>query len=214
MKNIIILSCVLLVAASVGFTQEADSSNGTASALRPSSILISTGTTPLYSGLTGSGDWEHGNQTFNFTLNNDLGYGVYQWSFFDEHLSLGPSGGIFQNAWWWGPKIDISVGPLSILEWFGWVWGRPDNPGSDINFFYNNTAVTLDVWKLSANFTLLSFIDQETQHIVNLTFTQPIADRFDVFTGVTYVVNETYLYNIKEERQPLFGIGCTYDFRE
>jgi hypothetical protein len=134
------------------------------------------------------------------TGNHERGYMVHLWKL-PMSVKAGVSGGIFNNMPWAGPYVLATPTEfLSLLYWRGWGAGEPDNPGTEINGFFESMGIFLK-WKgIKLSYVHATFMG-EKNHLPGISFTVPINEKFSCFAGIDYKSSED---------TPLFRIGVSH----
>lgn len=166
------------------------------------SVSISSGETPLSSGLAFSAKISRGKSVVLCDYNSTLGEALYFYSPIKQ-FSFGYSGGVFKsNIWvfWAGPIASFSLfdGHLTTLNWAGWSLGDPEmeKTTSEIKFCFSYQQISLN-WKFAeAYYALLHYQRCKPEHIFGTKFNFNLSEKISLCGGLGYMLNaEKYLWS-------------------
>ena len=193
MKRIIVFVAVLCLFVSLASAQE----------LKLSQVTTNAGKSAFISGFDITMKFKGGGNLLDITGNNQRARATYLW---DLPLSInaGICGGFFKNMAFAGPYVTFTpFSFLSFLEWVGWSGGKPDNPKTEINFFFHDTAVFLSLGSFTLSYVHEKFMEEEVS-IPGVTYKMPINNNFEFSIGADY----KFSADLKDE--PLFHMGMSY----
>lgn len=203
MKRPLVTVVVLTLIAVAAGPLSAQTASAVKTDFRVTSIVVSTGETPLTSGLTVDLFAESSRYTDQFTANADFGQFIVRRKF--RYFSLGPTFGIFKNAVWVAPMLCSTFGPFSTTHWIGPVAGRPDHPSiKEANFFFSIQSVGLAVGPLSATYTLQHFLEELPKHLLTVDGSFRVGGNLKMGGGWTQDFRA---------RRPLFALMAKYNFK-
>ena len=117
----------------------------------------------------------------------------------DGKILVGPNIGFFLNVPYGGPMMVCSpTDMISTLHWCGWSFGQPEGPVEGrTSFLFAVNAITATVWRVSATYCLINYMDNKPQHTVDLKYAQGINRNFSIYTNIGYdFLNQSQLLKI------------------
>lgn len=194
MKKVIMCVVVFLfVHVSLVSAQELEFSEGT----------TNIGKSAFISGFDITMRFKGGGNLLDITGNDQRVRATYLWDF-PLSINAGICGGFFKNMPFAGPYVTFTpFSFLSFLEWIGWSGGKPDNPGTEIDFLFHDTAVFLNIKSFTLSYVHEKFMEEEVS-IPGVTYKTPINNNFEFSIGVDYK------FSVDSKDEPLFHMGVSY----
>lgn len=195
MKKIIILSLLLLFVISA-FGQD---SALTEKPIRLSSIELSTGKSALSTGFSAEFNFETKNNKTQIVLREDRIFINSLGQIKKIRVSVGPSVGYFQNVPFAGAiAVFAPFKFFSTLHWVGYSFGEPNAKLSfKPSFLFLVNSASVKVWRLTASYSIISFMELPTKQVVGLCYKQKILSDFFAYTDVGYdITNKEQLLKV------------------
>jgi hypothetical protein len=124
-------------------------------------------------------------------LGNDYGW-----------LNVTATGGFFKNCPWAGPRVMVRpFSWFSIMAWYGFAAGEPEQPDWKINQIIVYHCATIQIWKFSASCATNKFLHDKTNYYPGISFVGDLNHKWQYKISTDYDVNN---------KEPLFLIGLTY----
>lgn len=185
------------------------------------SIALTTGETPLSSGLNVDIFASNGKNSAWLCYNGVLGQIVYDIPL-TKNIIIQPSGGIYHNIPWIGPMVTFKLfkNQLTTNHWFGWSAGIPEEEEAslkDIIFIYSFQQITYSpsylkgVLKgLDFYYVLFHYETNSASHMLGMKKTTKFkfSENFTMSSSVTeYIQTEPGTKN-----RLLWSLGFAYNF--
>jgi len=179
------------------------------------SIALTTGETPLSSGLNVDAFVSNGKNSAWLCYNGSLGQIVYDIPI-TKNIVLQPSGGIYHNLPWVGPMVTFKLfkGQLVTNHWFGWSAGIPEAGETslkDIIFIFSFQQITYSPSYLKGfdfYYVLFHYETNSASHMIGMKKTVKFNEHIAVNGSFTeYIQTEPGTKN-----KLLWSLGFVYNF--
>lgn len=199
MKTILVVVAVLAGNIFAQSNNDSVSTKTDSTGFRLSSIDVSSGKGAVSSGLYVYLNLASDQAILQTTISeNDLEV-TYFLRLLDDKILIGPNAGFFLNSPYGGPMMVFSpMQYVSTLHWCGWSFGKPEGPVEGTpSFLFAVNAITATVWRVSATYCLINYMDNKPQHTVDLKYAQGINRNFSIYTNIGYdFLNQSQLLKI------------------
>jgi hypothetical protein len=196
----LVLVCIILLISGSVFSQKNDS------LWKFNSISLSSGETPLSSGLAISTVVSKGKSTFMCDYNSALGEILYFYSPVKQ-FSIGYSGGVFKNTFWSGPIASLSLFKehFTTLNWVGWSLGDPEKSktASELKFHFSYNQFNLNIKPFQVYYILLHYQKCFPEHIFGIKGTFKLYEKVSLSGGLGYMLKADKF---------LWSTGIDYNF--
>jgi hypothetical protein len=209
---LILMVIFLFVVGSLGCSAQ-DTTSTSKSSWKLNSIALTTGETPLSSGLNVDVLVSKGKNSFFISYNTVLGQIVYEMPI-TKWCSFQPSGGIYHNIPWAGPMITFKMfkGNLITNHWFGWSAGIPEEAKTSLKntiFIFSFQEIKYTLKSTSFDYILMHYEKCSPMHMFCLAQKVQL-DKSKAITG-----SFTYLLQKKEKvmtDRTLWSLGFVWSF--
>ncbi len=171
-----------------------------ASTFRLTEIEVCSGKGAITSGVYTYFNLENKKGLCQITLSQEDLEITYFYRLFKGKLFAGPNLGYFYNIPYLGPEVLFSPSKyLSTFHWIGWSLGRPEEKIDPKNssFLFAVNSISLNFWRFKGTYCLINYLKFAPQHTVSLKYTQPLNNKFTVYTDVGYdFLNKNQLLKI------------------
>jgi len=198
MKNIIIILSLLLFLVISTFGQK-DSVSTAEKSIKLSSIELSTGKSALSAGFSAEFNFETKNNKTQIVLREDRIFVNSLWCIKKIRVSVGPSAGYFQNVPFAGAMAVFAPFKFfSTLHWVGYSFGEPNKKLSfKPSFLFLVNSASVKVWRLTASYSIISFMELPTKQVLGLCYKQKILNDFFAYTDIGYdITNKEQLLKV------------------
>jgi len=203
----IALFFVLVFLSGKVFSQETDTLSQSVSAdsvQYSKRFTVQTGTTPLSSGLACSVMIQKSKSSLILDLNKSMGQLVWLYTP-AKNISVGLSGGFFNQVLWFGPLVSINLfnGHFSTLHWVGWSMGDTEEgiTGLEVPFCFSYQQIALNWAGFEASYVLFHYQKEAPENIFNLKKTFNVDDNLCIFGSGGYMFKKDKI---------IFAIGMNY----
>lgn len=155
------------------------------------SIALTTGKTPLSSGLNFDVLLSKGKNVLYLSYNTILGQVIYEIPL-TKWFSFQPTGGIYHNLPWAGPLLTFKVfnGKLITNHWFGWAAGIPKEGETSLKktimiFSFQEMKYTFN--KTSLDYILMHCEKNSPIHLFGIARKFQIEKSSEISSSFTYV---------------------------
>jgi hypothetical protein len=174
-------------------------------------IELTTGETPLSSGLNVDVLVSKGKNSFYLSYNKILGQVVYEIPL-TKWFSIYPTGGIFCNVPWAGPMFTFKMfeGKLITNHWFGWSTGIPEEGEASLKntiFIFSFQEVKYSLKKTSFNYVLMHYEKNAPIHLMGLKRMFQLNESLFITSSFTYVLREN-------KDRTLWSLGFVWKFND
>lgn len=181
MKKLILFFVLFIFWISGLNAQTSDSTN-----FKFSSAEICSGKGAVTSGLYGYATFENKNSSVMLTLSADDNEITYLRKL-KGNLLCGVNAGYWFNV----PYISTQAiwNPVNFFGTFHWVGAGFGEPGEKIGnprFFFAVNQATVSLKNFSGSYTLIHYMKNPPQHVVNIKYSQKVNKNFSLYTSVGY----------------------------
>jgi hypothetical protein len=209
---LVIVVIFFFIISSMGCSAQ-DTTSTSNSGWKLNSIALTTGETPLSSGLNVDVLVSKGKNSFFLSYNTVLGQIVYEIPI-TKWCSLQPSGGVYHNIPWAGPMVTFKMfgGNLITNHWFGWSAGIPEEGKTSLKktiFIFSFQEIKYTLKNTSFDYVLMHYEKCSPMHMLGLIQKVPL-DKSKAITG-----SFTYLLQKKENvmtNRTLWSLGFVWSF--
>jgi hypothetical protein len=216
LTSFLALVALIIFILAFGFIGEVFSQDTTKTAnsgWKLNSIALTTGETPLSSGLNVDVLVSKGKNSFFLSYNTVLGQVVYEIPL-TKWFSVYPTGGIYYNSPWAGPMFTFKMfkGNLITNHWFGWSAGIPEERKASLKhtiFIFSFQEIKYTLRGTSLDYVLMHYEKDSPMHMFSLIQKVKL-DKSKAITG-----SFTYLLQEKENiitNRTLWSLGFVWDF--
>jgi len=212
MKNLTL--CLISFLFTFTFASESFSQNVTSNSdWKLKSIALTTGETPLSSGLNFDVNLSNGKNSLYLSYNSVLGQVVYEISL-TKWFSVYPTGGVYHNIPWAGPMFTFSMfkGKLMTYHWFGWSAGIPEEAKTSLKnsiFIFSFQEIKYTLGKTSFDYVLMHYEKQSPMHLMGLARRFQLSESKAISSSFTYVLQKKE--NLLTERI-MWSLGFVWSF--
>jgi hypothetical protein len=204
---ILITLFFILVFSSKAFSQDTTANTG----WKLKSIALTTGETPLSSGLNLDVYVSKGKNSFCLSYNTVLGQVVYDIPI-TKWLVVQPTGGLFHNVPWVGPMVTFKLFNNHIVtnHWFGWSGGIPETGETSLKknnliFLYSYQQITYSAKGFDLYYVLFHYEKCAPIHLIGLKKTFELDEHKAIPASFTYVL---------PTKKIMWSLGFTYTFNK
>jgi hypothetical protein len=174
-------------------------------------IELTTGETPLSSGLNVDVLISKGKNSFYLSYNSVLGQVVYEVPL-TKWFSIYPTGGVYHNVPWAGPMFTFKMfgGKLVTNHWFGWSTGIPEEGEASLKntiFIFSFQEIKYSLKKTSFNYVLMHYEKNAPMHLMGLKRMFQLNESLFITSSFTYVLQ-------KEKDRTLWSLGFVWKFND
>jgi hypothetical protein len=168
-------------------------------------ITFSSGEGVLTSGLTISGTYTNNKTNYYIVLNEDLIEGG-AFRKITDYLSVGITPGKLGESPYIGPRSDWTLGNMFVINWVGWCLGTPEKIKIETpRFCFNYHEIGVNIKNISISGTLLHFMENKPQWIINGFYSFSILEEEGVIAKLGYQHDLTL-------ENPMINFGVTKMF--
>lgn len=216
MKNLVVLLISFLFTIVLSEKAVAQDTTSTSnSSWKLNSIALTTGETPLSSGLNVDVLVSKGKNSFFLSYNTVLGQIVYDIPI-TKWCSFQPTGGIYHNLPWAGPMLTFKMfkGNLVTNHWFGWSAGIPEEGKASLKktiFIFSFQEIKYTLKSTSFDYILMHYEKDSPMHMFCLAQKVNL-DKSKAITGsFTYLLQKKD--NVMTDRT-LWSLGFVWSFNK
>ena len=173
--------------------------------LQLNSIMIYGGKSPLSSGFGAICIFENENKSKNLMLefNNTFQQAVYTKTI-SKSLSLGPTGGLLNNAVWLAPiVIFCPTKKIFFTSWNGVFFGEPNKPLLQANFAFAYHAINITLGNFHISYSILHFMMEVPMNLPSIKYSLSL-------NKTDYLVS-SMSYHIRDDK-PMFFMAWSHKF--